>query len=170
MIFTTDRGLNWSNFGLITPGGSNDRIWSIAARPGNIYIAGGSPNAAYLGNPITSWASVGTLPNPGGLYFGNVFAASWITDTDIVLAGSEQNVNSPRVPPVWWSNDSGSTWNQLAGSDIVDYPSSGGGIPGFRTLQRLTRDAVAMGFWNVNISSIPAVVLSLDKGHTFPIK
>jgi hypothetical protein len=36
-------------------------------------------------------------------------------------------------------------------------------------LKRLTRDAVAMGLAQINGDATPAVVLSLDRGQTYPI-
>lgn len=170
MIYTTDKGLNWTNFGMISPGASNDQIWCISARPGANFLVGASPNTAYKGTGITSWSSVGTLPNPGGIYLSDCFDAAWVTDADAVLAGYEQNFGPPYVPAVWYSSDAAASWTAVPAADIIDWPNTGFFRPQTRTVQRLTSHAVAMGLAQINGRITPPVVISLDRGHTYTLK
>lgn len=168
LIYTTDKGVNWTNYGLVTPTAVGMRIDSLAAKPGGILLVGAGPNTAYIGNPTSSFTTVGTLPNPGGSFNAICWDSSWLTDAVGVLVGYDNFAGPPYEPAVWYSIDSGSSWTRVAAADIVNWPTTGFFRPGTRTAERLTRDAVAMGLYKVNGAVTSPVVISQDQGQTYP--
>lgn len=168
LIYTVNSGASWTNYGLITPGGANDRAQDIAAKPNSFFRLAAAPGKTYNANPLTTWAAGATAPGPGGNSVMTPYDCVWLTDTDLVLAGFGQGGANEHFPYVYWSNNAATTWTAVPASDIAGWPTSGVRHPGVRTLKRLTRDSIALGTYITDGSFLKPVIISIDSGHTYP--